>query len=35
MGGIEATRLLTAGPATTHVLVLTTFDERGLVTLPR
>ncbi|MFJ9032060.1 response regulator [Streptomyces sp. NPDC102274] len=27
MDGIEATRLITAGPATTRVLVLTTFDE--------
>ncbi|REK88918.1 DNA-binding response regulator [Streptomyces inhibens] len=27
MNGIEATRLITAGPATTRVLVLTTFDE--------
>ncbi|MFD9482870.1 response regulator [Streptomyces sp. NPDC059991] len=27
MDGIEATRLITAGPATTHVLILTTFDE--------
>ncbi|MCF3102254.1 response regulator transcription factor [Streptomyces roseoverticillatus] len=27
MDGIEATRLITAGPATARVLVLTTFDE--------
>ncbi|MFE4328888.1 response regulator [Streptomyces sp. NPDC056831] len=27
MDGIEATRLIMAGPATTRVLVLTTFDE--------
>ncbi|MFD4764384.1 response regulator [Streptomyces sp. NPDC058439] len=27
MDGIEATRLITTGPATTRVLVLTTFDE--------
>ncbi|MCQ8772071.1 response regulator [Streptomyces telluris] len=27
MDGIEATRLITAGPATTRVLILTTFDE--------
>ncbi|UQA91514.1 response regulator [Streptomyces halobius] len=27
MDGIEATRLITDGPATTRVLVLTTFDE--------
>ncbi|GAA0664338.1 response regulator transcription factor [Kitasatospora atroaurantiaca] len=27
MDGIEATRLITAGPGTTRVLVLTTFDE--------
>ncbi|MET9293297.1 response regulator transcription factor [Streptomyces sp. NPDC003077] len=27
MDGIEATRLITAGPATSRVLVLTTFDE--------
>ncbi|MFD4511020.1 response regulator [Streptomyces sp. NPDC058457] len=27
MDGIEATRLITAGPAATRVLVLTTFDE--------
>ncbi|MFF7355780.1 response regulator [Streptomyces filipinensis] len=27
MDGIEATRLITAGPTTTRVLVLTTFDE--------
>ncbi|OPG13386.1 response regulator transcription factor [Microbispora sp. GKU 823] len=27
MDGIEATRRITAGPATTRVLVLTTFDE--------
>ncbi|MFE4416428.1 response regulator [Streptomyces sp. NPDC093064] len=27
MDGIEATHLITAGPATTRVLVLTTFDE--------
>jgi DNA-binding NarL/FixJ family response regulator len=27
MDGIEATRLITAGPATTRVVVLTTFDE--------
>ncbi|MFI8362208.1 response regulator [Streptomyces sp. NPDC085612] len=27
MNGIEATRLITAGPATTRVLILTTFDE--------
>ncbi|KUO09417.1 response regulator [Streptomyces sp. DSM 15324] len=27
MDGIEATRLITAGPASTRVLVLTTFDE--------
>ncbi|MEV7088722.1 response regulator transcription factor [Streptomyces sp. NPDC093085] len=27
MDGIEATRLITAGPAPTRVLVLTTFDE--------
>ncbi|MCX4792410.1 MULTISPECIES: response regulator [unclassified Streptomyces] len=27
MDGIQATRLITAGPATTRVLVLTTFDE--------
>ncbi|MFE9637182.1 response regulator [Streptomyces sp. NPDC006463] len=27
MDGIEATRLITVGPATTRVLVLTTFDE--------
>lgn len=27
MDGIEATNLITAGPATTRVLVLTTFDE--------
>jgi DNA-binding NarL/FixJ family response regulator len=27
MDGIEATRLIAAGPATTRVLVLTTFDE--------
>ncbi|MFF9075728.1 response regulator [Streptomyces sp. NPDC014735] len=27
MDGIEATRLITAGPATTRVLVLTTFDD--------
>ncbi|MEU1103008.1 response regulator transcription factor [Streptomyces tibetensis] len=27
MDGIEATRLITAGPAKTRVLVLTTFDE--------
>lgn len=25
--GIEATRLITAGPATARVLILTTFDE--------
>ncbi|NEA54652.1 response regulator transcription factor [Streptomyces sp. SID13666] len=31
MDGIEATRLITAGPATTRVLVLTTFDEDDLV----
>ncbi|WP_436318437.1 response regulator [Streptomyces caniferus] len=27
MDGIEATRLITDGPATTRVLILTTFDE--------
>ncbi|MFG3590728.1 response regulator [Streptomyces sp. NPDC047990] len=27
MDGLEATRLITAGPATSRVLVLTTFDE--------
>ncbi|MDH2388782.1 response regulator transcription factor [Streptomyces sp. HNM0663] len=27
MDGIKATRLITAGPATTRVLILTTFDE--------
>ncbi|MFI5829321.1 response regulator [Streptomyces sp. NPDC051578] len=27
MDGIEATRLITAGPATARILVLTTFDE--------
>ncbi|PSJ29765.1 DNA-binding response regulator [Streptosporangium nondiastaticum] len=27
MDGIEATRLITAGPATARVLILTTFDE--------
>lgn len=31
MDGIEATRLITAGPATARVLVLTTFDEDDLV----
>ncbi|MFJ4816218.1 response regulator [Streptomyces sp. NPDC088801] len=31
MDGIEATRLITAGPATTRVLVLTTFDEDDYV----
>ncbi|WOT32681.1 response regulator transcription factor [Streptomyces coeruleorubidus] len=31
MDGIEATRLITAGPATTRVLVLTTFDEDDFV----
>ncbi|MFI9788900.1 response regulator [Kitasatospora sp. NPDC051984] len=27
MDGIEATRLITSGPSTAHVLVLTTFDD--------
>ena len=27
MDGIEATRLITADPGTTRILVLTTFDE--------
>ncbi|MCX4695083.1 response regulator transcription factor [Streptomyces sp. NBC_01408] len=31
MDGIEATRLITAGPTTTRVLVLTTFDEDDYV----
>ncbi|MGX5207155.1 response regulator [Streptomyces violaceus] len=31
MDGIEATRLITAGPAATRVLVLTTFDEDDYV----
>ncbi|MFB7354206.1 response regulator [Streptomyces gardneri] len=31
MDGIEATRLIMAGPATTRVLVLTTFDEDDYV----
>ncbi|MDF9817037.1 response regulator transcription factor [Streptomyces sp. SPB162] len=31
MDGIEATRRITTGPATTRVLVLTTFDEDELV----
>lgn len=31
MDGIEATRLITAGPTATRVLVLTTFDEDDYV----
>ncbi|TDU73628.1 response regulator transcription factor [Streptomyces sp. KS 21] len=31
MDGIEATRLIMAGPATTRVLILTTFDEDDYV----
>jgi DNA-binding NarL/FixJ family response regulator len=31
MDGIEATRLITAGPETAHVLILTTFDDDDYV----